>query len=210
MKHKWMRLVLACALFAGLLGGCGAASGKEEEKTSEEKTATQKTTTQKTTTPKAGSTSEKGSKSLPLPVFFEGQDMEGNEVSSDIFSETKLTMVNVWATYCSPCLNEMPDLGELAGEYEESDFRLIGIISDVPEGGEQEMIDLAEELIDQTGADYPHLLLNESLYTSLLQDVTAVPTTFFFNDKGMLLDTLVGSRDKDAWKEVIDGLLENL
>ena len=42
----------------------------------------------------------------------------------------------------------------------------------------------------------------------MLTEVTAVPTTFFFDSNGMVLDTLVGSRDKDEWKEIIDALLE--
>ena len=36
---------------------------------------------------------------VPGAIVFEAQDMEGNVVSSEIFSETKLTMINVWATY---------------------------------------------------------------------------------------------------------------
>lgn len=196
-KHKWISLMLTCALVAALAGGCADSSEKSSEKS----------TAKKTTVKKSGSTSAKNSESLPLPVFFEGVDMEGNVVSSDIFSESKLTMINVWATYCSPCLNEMPDLGELAGEYEESEFRLLGIVSDVQDGAEQEMLDLAANAIEQTGADYSHLLVNESLYNALLKDVTAVPTTLFFNEKGMLLDTVVGARNKEDWKEIIDGLL---
>ena len=46
------------------------------------------------------------------PIVFKGEDMEGNVVSSSVFSEAKLTMINVWATYCGPCLREMPELGE--------------------------------------------------------------------------------------------------
>ena len=52
----------------------------------------------------------------PIYITFEGTDLEGNTVSQDAFSQSKLTMVNVWATYCNPCLSEMPGLGELASE----------------------------------------------------------------------------------------------
>lgn len=141
-------------------------------------------------------------------IEFEGQDIEGNEVSSTVFSETKLTMVNVWATYCNPCLSEMPGLGELAGEYDLGEFQIIGIISDVQAGADQKTIDYAKELIEQTGADYLHLLLNESLYYALLTDVTAVPTTFFVDQDGRILDTVVGSMEKSAWEEKINALLE--
>jgi len=140
-------------------------------------------------------------------ISFEAVDMEGNAVTSDIFSQSKLTMVNVWATYCGPCLSEMPELGELAAEYDAEEFQLIGIVSDVLEGEDQE---LAESLIEETGAGYTHLLLNESLYYALLTDVSAVPTTFFIDENGIILDTVIGAREKSAWEEIINGLLEEL
>ena len=146
--------------------------------------------------------------SSPASIVFEAQDMEGNAVTSEIFSGSRLTMVNVWATYCSPCLNEMPELGELAREYDKEDFQLIGIVSNVPEGADEEKLELVEVLIEQTEADYPHLLLNESLNDGLLSGVSAVPMTFFIGQDGKILDTVVGARDKAAWKEIIDGILE--
>lgn len=141
-------------------------------------------------------------------LLFEGTDMEGEVITSQILAQSKITMVNVWATYCNPCLREMPGLGELAGEYDESAFQIIGIISDVQEGADQDTLDMAADLIEKTGAAYPHLLLNESLYRGLLRGVTAVPTTFFFNADGELLETVVGSMEKADWKEKIDGFLE--
>lgn len=140
-------------------------------------------------------------------VAFEGTDLEGNAVSSDIFSQSKLTMVNVWATYCNPCLREMPALGELAADYDGSELQIIGIVSDVLEGEDQST---AESLVQQTKADYPHLLLNESIYYGLLMDVSAVPTTFFLDGDGVVLDTVVGAMEKSAWEDKINGLLEGL
>ena len=147
-----------------------------------------------------------GQEEAPLTVVFEGHDMEGNVVSSDVFSDSKLTMVNVWATYCNPCLREMPELGELAKEYEPDQFQLIGIISDVQEGAGDEALEYALGLIEQTGADYPHLLLNESIYRGLLTEVSAVPTTFFVNENGEVLDVVVGAMKKSAWEEKINTL----
>ena len=141
-------------------------------------------------------------------LVFEGHDLEGNAVSSDILSSSKLTMINVWATYCNPCLSEMPGLGELAEAFDPEEFQIIGIISDVQEGADQHMLDLAADLVERTGAGYTHLLLNESLYFALLTDVTAVPTTFFIDQEGNILDTVVGSMKKEAWEERVHALLE--
>lgn len=154
--------------------------------------------------------SEKEENAASEAVAFEGQDLEGNTVSQEICTQSKLTMINVWATYCNPCLNEMPELGELVQEYDTADFQLIGIVSDVLEGQDEDALAYAADLAAETGADYPHLLLNESLYSGLLAEVSAVPTTFFLNEKGEVLDVVVGAMDKSHWKEKIDGLLENL
>lgn len=139
------------------------------------------------------------------PITFEGADLDGNAVTSDIFSQSKLTMVNVWATYCNPCLREMPGLGELAEEYDGSEFQIIGIVSDVMEGEDQTLV---ETLVQETGAAYPHLLANDSIYRAILNSVSGVPTTFFFDGDGMYLGGVVGSAEKSAWEEIVNGLLE--
>lgn len=181
--------LLSALLLAALLSGC---ADEEAELTG---------------SGTAGATEEESSS---VSIVFEGQDTEGNAVSSDILAQSRLTMINVWATYCNPCLREMPELGQLPDEYDAADFQLIGIISDVMEDADQKTMDVAKSLIEQTGADYPHLLLNPSLYEALLTDVTAVPTTFFLDAEGNVLDTVVGAMDKEAWEEKINGLLEEL
>lgn len=139
---------------------------------------------------------------------FTGTDLEGNAVASDIiFSRSKLTMVNVWATYCGPCLEEMPGLGELAAEYDAREFQIVGIVSDVKEGEDQALV---ESLVRETGANYLHLLRSDSIEHAILGGVSAVPTTFFFNQEGKFLGGLVGSGEKSAWEEIIRGLLEEL
>ena len=179
MKTRCTAYLLSCLLIVALLSGCA----KEEA-----------TPTGENTEPSAS-------------VTFEASTIDGTSVSEEIFSESKITMINVWATYCNPCLSEMPGLGELADAYDPDDFKLIGIISDVKEDADEQTLQTASDLIEQTGAAYPHLLLNLSLYTSFLTEVSAVPTTFFVNQEGEIFDTVVGAMEKSAWEEKIDALL---
>lgn len=143
----------------------------------------------------------------PIFITFKGTDLDGNTVSQEIFSQSKLTMVNVWATYCNPCLSEMPGLGELAEEYNVSEFQIIGIVSDVWEGEDQTLV---ESLIQETRADYLHLLANDSIGQAILSSVSGVPTTFFFDGEGAYLGGVVGSAEKEKWEEIIHGLLEEM
>ena len=192
IKSKLCLLLLVVSSF--LLTGCAKAEIRENTE------STPARETESTLTPQSGNDS--------TAIAFEALDMEGNTVSAEVFAETKLTMVNVWATYCNPCLREMPGLGELAEEYAPEEFRIVGVISDVMEGADQKTMDLAADLIEQTGAGYTHLLLSESLYYALLTDVTAVPTTFFINEDGEILDIVIGSMEKSAWEEKVNALLE--
>ena len=174
MKNKFRTLMVF--LFVILLAGCG---GKEEAEIVNEAENMEN----------SGAVAEEPARQ----IIFTGQDIEGNELSSDIFSKSKLTLVNVWATYCNPCLSEMPELGELAGAYEEEEFQVIGIISDVMDTADQKTIDMAKELITQTEADYPHLVLNESVYFALLTDVAVVTNTLFIDENGVVLDNFLGA-----------------
>lgn len=143
-------------------------------------------------------------------LTFEASTIDGESLTSECFGDSKLTMINVWATYCNPCLSEMPDLGEIAASYDATDFQIIGIISDVMAESGEEDIEYAKELITQTGANYPHLLLNESLYSNLVGAVSSVPTTFFVNQEGEVLGYVVGAKSKGDWEAIINELLAEM
>lgn len=196
-------LVSLLSMTMVMLGGCGkAGSGAGGQKTEAEAGAAMDGNGQESASSQADGDAQSSG------ISFEARDLEGNTVTEAVFADSRLTMVNVWATYCNPCLSEMPELGELAGEYDADEFQIIGVISDVQEGADLEMTVYAATLVEQTGAAYPHLLLNESLFYAMLSGVSAVPTTFFVDEKGEVLDTVVGAMDKESWKEKIDGLLE--
>ena len=186
-------LVLSLALLYGCAGNSGELPVEPAPKTDA------------TSQPSASGSSSSEEEPDPIFITFEGTDLEGNTVSQDAFSQSKLTMVNVWATYCNPCLREMPGLGELAAEYDQSEFQIIGIVSDVWEGEDQTLV---ESLVQETGAAYPHLLANDSVGQAILSSVSAVPTTFFFDGDGAYLGGVVGSREKSDWEELIHELLE--
>ena len=193
MKRKFITLLL----LGTLLTGCS--QNNTEQKTVEIEN-TEVTTVSET---EEATAQEKE----PYILTFESKTIDGEALTSECLSQSKLTMINVCATYCNPCLNEMPDLGEIAASYDTSDFQLIGIISDVAEDAAEEDITNAKDLIQQTGANYPHLLLNQSLYINLVGAIDSVPTTFFVNQEGEVMGYVVGAQSKEAWEEIINDLL---
>lgn len=136
---------------------------------------------------------------------FETVTLDGEKVDQNIFAEADLNMVNIWGTFCGPCINEMPDLGELAEEYAEKGVRLIGIIADVREPGNE----AAEKIVEATGADYTHLVMSQSLKVNYLGQVQGVPTTIFLDREGKQVgEVCVGAKSKKNWSKLIDEMLE--
>lgn len=144
---------------------------------------------------------------------FSAQDLDGKTVDQAVLQGAKLTMVNVWATYCSPCLAEMPALGELALEYAQQGVQIIGLVSDAVDAqGEPDAktIALAKEAVKKQKATYLHLVPSNDMETLLL-DIQAVPTSFFVDAEGHLVGKIyLGSKSKATWKRVINQTLKDL
>jgi len=124
---------------------------------------------------------------------FETTDLAGNPVTNDVFSGKDLTVVNVWGTYCNPCIEEMPDLAAWSESMPEN-VQLIGIVCDLASLDDADTLELANAICEATGADcYASLVANESLMP-LLSSVVGVPTTFFVDGQGKLVgDPIVGA-----------------
>lgn len=203
-----MRKIFVTMLLAGvLLTGCAQNNESAAESQNTENASDAMLETEVATTEDTAAEQETETEQEPYILSFEAPTIEGGNLTSDCFADSKLTMLNVWATYCSPCLNEMPDLGEIANAYDKSEFQMIGIISDVYADADADTIQTAKDLIIETKADYPHVLLSDSLYSNLLSGVTSVPTTFFVNQKGEVLGYAVGAQSKESWEEIINELL---
>lgn len=144
---------------------------------------------------------------------FTATDLEGDPVDQSIFSDYDLTMINVWATYCGPCLGEMPDLGELADSYKEKGVQIVGLVSDALNRDgtiSESQVETAKEIVDETGANYLHLLPSEDLM-GILSQIYAVPTTFFVDKEGRQVgDTYMRAMKKDKWIDIIDKTLEEV
>lgn len=138
-------------------------------------------------------------------------DLDGNKVDDSIFKGKKLTMVNVWGTFCSPCIGEMPDLQKLSEEYADKDFRIIGIVCDIADAEDKEKIQLAKEICEDTGVKYVSLVPSESLDDALLDSIVSVPATFFLDEDGKQLDrNYIGSRSYEGWTAIVDAIYAEL
>ena len=117
---------------------------------------------------------------------FETTDLSGNPVTNEIFASKDLTVLNVWGTYCNPCIEEMPDLAAWSAEMPEN-VQLVGIVCDLASLNDADTLETANAILEATGASvYPSLVANETLMP-LLSTVVGVPTTFFVDGEGRLV-----------------------
>ena len=221
MRKHFMTGILLLGILAGsgTLTACSAKTGTaaEAQTTADAKAAQ---SSEQTTQPEQSSTEQTSGADATADASagaygsFETTDLAGNVVSADVFADHKLTMINVWATYCSPCLQEMPELGELSKEYKDKGVQIIGIPIDTLEQDgtwSQSQVANAASLASQAGADYLHILPSQDLIQAGLSDIYAVPTTFFVDGSGNVTgDTYMGSKSKKEWEKIIDQTLENM
>jgi thiol-disulfide isomerase/thioredoxin len=161
----------------------------------------------------AGCTQSQPEQSGGILSSFTAVDLDGNPVDQSVLQSARLTMINVWATYCGPCISEMPDLGKLAGKYGPSGLQIIGLVTDVQDAAGHAVasqVELAKDIVAQTGADYLHLIPGTDMI-GLLQQITAVPTTFFVDASGHQVGgTYLGAKSAGDWAEIIENLLEEV
>lgn len=207
MKHftKGFLLIALCAVLAA--AGCAAAV-----KVPEATAPAVETAAPAGEMAEAGETPPEAEDKVGFGIF-ETMDIEGNEVNQSIFADANLTMVNIWATFCGPCINEMPELGELAAEYADKQVQIIGIVGDVGYSGTVTEAEFAtvKEIVIKTKAAYTHLLPSDSITSTVLNNIYAFPTTVFVDRDGNLVgDPVVGSQSKAAWAKLMDGYLPGL
>ena len=144
---------------------------------------------------------------------FKAQDLKGNQVTKDIFSNYDLTLVNLFTTWCSPCIQEIPELNDVYKEMADKKVNVIGIVLDVNENGkiDKDKMDKLNQIIDSTKAQYTILLPDEVLRSGPLKGVNAVPETFFVDKNGNIVGkTYSGSHTKSEWIDIIQDELANL
>lgn len=193
MKKKLVIVMLAVIMsVAAVFAGCGDNFAKDENKKEE-----------MTDSKEDAENSEPEYVKFPE---FAATTIMGEDIDHSIFSDAEVTMINIWGTFCGPCINEMPDLAELYGELPEGSA-LVGIVTDVY--GEDNL-DKAVKIVTETGVTYDNIIPDDALYQFLAANVSGVPTTLYVDRDGNILGGVVGARSKDEYKAILEELVKQL
>ena len=145
---------------------------------------------------------------------FETTGIDGKTYTEKVFSDYDLTLVNVFTTWCSPCVKEIPELQELYKEMKEKGVGVAGVVLDTTDekgNQDEEAVKKAGILQEKTKAKYPFLIPDTTMMNGRLQGISAFPETFFVDKDGNIVgDTYTGSHTLDEWKEIVEKELKNV
>lgn len=137
---------------------------------------------------------------ISLPDF-KMPDSSGQERSIKEW-QGKILIINFWATWCPPCMKEMPAFEAMQQEFGNKGVQFIGIALDDPEP--------VKEFINKKKITYP-ILIGQDSGTKIAHDlgnvINTVPFTVIFDKKGQLLKRQMGTLDREQLLEIIKPLL---
>ena len=141
------------------------------------------------------------------------KDIHGKEFSSKDFANYDLTMVNVFATWCTACIQEIPDLVEVQKEMQAKGVNIIGIVTDTVDdtGENREALEKAKLIQEKTKTNYSFLMPDKTNFNGRLNGIQALPETFFVDKNGQIVGgTYSGSHNKKDWAAIIEKELSAL
>lgn len=136
---------------------------------------------------------------------FETTDLDGNAVTSAaLFAGHKVTMINIWATWCDPCKNELPELEEFAKELAGKDCQIIGICEDT--SYDDTAASEAKEILAKAGVTYTNIKATDKMLE--MMTCLAMPTSYFVDSEGHVLTMPVRGADFEKYRERIEEALK--
>lgn len=132
-------------------------------------------------------------------------NIEGELVKLSDF-QGKVIVLNFWATWCPPCIKEIPHFNELSEALKDKGVVFIGI--SVDRGG----VSVVKDFLEKTPINYPILMYNESVYATYQsylpsKDQGGIPFTFIIDQMGNIREHFVGYRPKEVWDTSVKKVL---
>jgi len=132
----------------------------------------------------------------PAPDF-EIELFSGKKIKLSDFKGEKPVVVNFWASWCGPCRAEGDTLAKVGSEYKDK-VEFIGIATNDNQRD-------AKAFLDEFDITYKNGLDKSNIARSY--NITGIPTTFFIDSEGNIVDTWVGAIDEQGLIDKTDKLL---
>lgn len=141
-------------------------------------------------------TTKTGQAQIKLAKSFDALTVDGKKISLASY-KGKVIIINYWATWCPPCVAEIPDLIELQKENPDK-LQIIGISLDDNSSD-------VRQFMKKYKLNYPVVMGNNEI-NSLYTRVSAIPTTIIINRDFMMVQVEAGYRKADFFKDIVKRL----
>ena len=118
-------------------------------------------------------------------------DQQGEDVTLSAF-QGQPVLVNVWASWCNPCRQEMPAMQDIYQQYQAQGFVILAV-----NAANQDSRADAEAFIAEMGLTFPILFDSDGLVSELYQ-VRALPSSFFILPDGTIQEVVIGGPMAEA------------
>ena len=141
---------------------------------------------------------------------FTGKDLDGNDVNSDeLFSSSKVTVMNFWFTTCKPCVGELGDLEQLNKELAEKGGQVVGVNSFTLDGNKDDIAD-AKDVLSKKGVTYKNIWFkSDSEAGKFTSNLFSFPTTCVIDQNGNIVgEPIVGAITSAEQRAALDKLID--
>lgn len=139
--------------------------------------------------------------------FLEQIDTHGIE---RVFKQHRgeVLVVNIWATWCVPCVEEFPDLVKLSNDLQNRHVRVIGISIDDPEDSTSKVIPFLKRYSVPFGNFLKAAGNDEEFINALNKKWSgAVPTTFLYDASGKQQAMMIGKQRYETLRKAVEGII---
>ena len=134
----------------------------------------------------------------PAPVW-RLTDLNGHVVSSEQL-KGKVVVVDFWATWCVPCIGEIPGYIELQKKYGAEGLVIVGVSVD------QKGPDHVKKFAEAKGMNYNIVMADDNI-ADAFGGIESIPTTFLINREGRIIHRKVGAMPREEYEKLVQQAL---
>lgn len=121
----------------------------------------------------------------------------------------KILFINVWATWCQPCVEEFPDLVQIHNEYKDSGFEFLSVSVDLI----SEIDSKVKPFLKEQNAVFQTVIADEKKAENIINLLNedwsgAIPATIIYDKKGNQKSFIIGAHSFESFKRSIDSIME--
>lgn len=154
----------------------------------------------------ADSTKWRAAEVYPATRDYRGDDFKLPNLSGDTISlyehRGKMVFMNIWASWCPPCRDEVPSLIRLQEEFGELGVQVIGVAID-----EEQHYERVTDFASEYGVNYP-VLLDDGRVQERYGPLSVIPTTYILDENGYIRFYVPGYMEYKQMETIVRELLK--